>query len=190
MTGILKVDTIQKNNGATPSAADLGLNVSGNVVQVVKSTLGSIGTTSSPANENASYALSFTNTSWADTSLLSLTITPKFANSYMFLNLSIFYNQDAASGDASPAIRIIRGTTVLFQPQTNTTGPYGITYANTQHYDHKTIQCWDQPNTLSPITYSLQYRSYNGAATARLFGYPGTQQWSPTNAFTVMEIAA
>lgn len=36
MTGILKVDTIQKNNGATPTAADLGLNVSGSVIQVVE----------------------------------------------------------------------------------------------------------------------------------------------------------
>lgn len=37
MTGILKVDTIQKNNGATPTAKDLGLNVSGTVLQVVHS---------------------------------------------------------------------------------------------------------------------------------------------------------
>ena len=189
MTGILKVDTIQKNNGGTPTAADLGLNVSGSVVQVVRSSLGNQGTTSSPANENASYALSFTTTTWTDTSLLSLTITPKFANSSLFLSLCIFANQDASDGSASPSIRIIRGSTVLFQPQTNSTGPYGLVYTNAQNYRQMTIQCWDQPNTTSPVTYSLQYRSYNGASTARLFGYPGSQQWSPTNFFTVMEIA-
>lgn len=36
MTGILKVDTIQRNDGSTPTAADLGINISGSVVQVVE----------------------------------------------------------------------------------------------------------------------------------------------------------
>ena len=34
MTSILKVDTLQKANGATPTAADLGINTTGNVLQV------------------------------------------------------------------------------------------------------------------------------------------------------------
>jgi hypothetical protein len=34
MTSIIKVDTLQKANGATPTAADLGINTSGNVLQV------------------------------------------------------------------------------------------------------------------------------------------------------------
>ena len=38
MTSILKVDTIQTAAGGTPTAADLGLNVSGSVLQVVRHT--------------------------------------------------------------------------------------------------------------------------------------------------------
>ena len=36
MTSIIKVDTLQKANGATPTAADLGINVTGTVLQVVE----------------------------------------------------------------------------------------------------------------------------------------------------------
>ena len=35
MTSIIKVDTLQKANGATPTAADLGINTTGTVLQVV-----------------------------------------------------------------------------------------------------------------------------------------------------------
>jgi len=34
MTSIIKVDTLQKANGATPTAADLGINTTGTVLQV------------------------------------------------------------------------------------------------------------------------------------------------------------
>ena len=37
MTSIIKVDTLQKANGATPTAADLGINTTGTVLQVVNS---------------------------------------------------------------------------------------------------------------------------------------------------------
>ena len=38
MTSIIKVDTLQKANGATPTAADLGINTTGTVLQVVQAT--------------------------------------------------------------------------------------------------------------------------------------------------------
>ena len=34
MTSIIKVDTLQKANGATPTAADLGINTTGNFINV------------------------------------------------------------------------------------------------------------------------------------------------------------
>lgn len=39
MTSIIKVDTLQKANGATPTAADLGINTTGTVLQVVQSVI-------------------------------------------------------------------------------------------------------------------------------------------------------
>jgi hypothetical protein len=41
MASIIKVDTIQTAAGGTPTAADLGLNTTGSVLQVVQSTFGS-----------------------------------------------------------------------------------------------------------------------------------------------------
>jgi hypothetical protein len=186
---VLKLDQIQSRTGGNITSPNTIISP-GNVIQVVKTQLGVQGTTSSAANVNSSYALTFTTTTWTDTSLLSLTITPKASNSLMMLYLSIFVNQDSSDAQAAPSIRIVRGSTVIWQPQTNATGPYGLTYStSSQHYEQPTIMCSDIANTLSPITYSLQYRTYGGVANGRLFGYPGADQWSPINTFTVMEIA-
>ena len=69
MSSILKVDQIQLTNGNTPTAGDLGLNTTGSVLQTLNNTLTSqTGTTS---------------TSFVTTGL-SVTITPKYANSKDF----------------------------------------------------------------------------------------------------------
>ena len=47
MASILKVDQIQTAAGGTPTAADLGINTSGNVLQVVTATSESAGATTS-----------------------------------------------------------------------------------------------------------------------------------------------
>jgi hypothetical protein len=84
MTGIVKVDTIQKNDGTAPTAADLGLNISGSVVQIV-------------SNTNQSHN-NFASVNYQQTSL-AVSITPKFANS-KFLIRAVHYggvqNHDAA----------------------------------------------------------------------------------------------
>ena len=74
MTSIIKVDTLQKANGATPTAADLGINVAGNVLQTIYSEYSTYGSSSS----TSFFAMP-----------LSATITPKFSNSKILVTVSL-----------------------------------------------------------------------------------------------------
>jgi len=74
MTSIIKVDTLQKANGATPTAADLGINITGNTLQTIYS-------------EYATYGSSTSTSFFAMP--LSATITPKFSNSKILVTVSL-----------------------------------------------------------------------------------------------------
>ena len=74
MTSIIKVDTLQKANGATPTAADLGINITGNILQTIYS-------------EYATYGSSTSTSFFAMP--LSATITPKFSNSKILVTVSL-----------------------------------------------------------------------------------------------------
>lgn len=87
MSSILKVNQIQLSNGSTPTAKDLGLNTTGNVLQVVQAT-----TATSYSN--------ITSTSFVELSTdLRCTITPKFANSQL---LVMFHSMMYKSGGSNP----------------------------------------------------------------------------------------
>ena len=74
MTSIIKVDTLQKANGATPTAADLGINITGNTLQTIYSEYSTYGSSSS----TSFFAMP-----------LSATITPKFSNSKILVTVSL-----------------------------------------------------------------------------------------------------
>ena len=97
MTSIIKVDTLQKANGATPTAADLGINVAGNVLQTV-------------THLTDDQTLT-TSTTWADVSGSSVSFTPKFANSKIIFSYTPTYY--VGQGWASVKIRLMDGTTNL-----------------------------------------------------------------------------
>ena len=156
-------------------------------IQVVRTSVGNQATTSAKSNENAAYAISTTTTTWTDYSFLQLTITPKFANSIIKLELCCYLNQDATTGYGGVGIRIRRGTTIVWEPQSNTTGPYGSLYSG-QVYFTPTFIVFDSPAVTTPITYILQYRTYNGTSST-LFAYPGSTQFGSINTFVATEIA-
>lgn len=159
-------------------------------VQVVTSSLGTnLGTTSNDqTNANASWSISTTATTWTDTSNLQLTMTPKFTNSLIRLELSI-YSWAGGSG-RGVAVRVIRGSTILYRPLIDTTGPYGMNFGDlSAHHFTSHLVFFDTPNTISPITYSLQYRTYNGVSAARLFGLQSATSFSAANYLVATEFA-
>ena len=72
MTGILKVDTIQKNDGSTPTVGDLGLNESNAIIQQVLDT--------------QTINIGLNSTSYTDAGY-SITFTPKKSNSKILVEL-------------------------------------------------------------------------------------------------------
>ena len=143
MASIIKVDTIQTAAGGTPTAADLGLNTTGTVLQVVQST-------STTSNATSSSAYSATS--------LSVTITPSSTSSSVLVLLNGCYDTDATGRQLRFA---------LFRGQQNISGgaeqsfskPYNGAgrQIGTVSLDHL-----DSPNTTSATTYTLYFASPNG----------------------------
>ena len=189
MTGILKVDTIQKNNGATPTAKDLGLSITGNIIQVVSAELTS--------------RVAYNNSAFGDIGL-SVDITPKFSTSKFLINISFGRLQTTQSnGDHGAAIRLLRNGVdsdlngVADGSRARSAFTVGGHSYNSDHslggYSFTGI---DNPNTSSTITYKLQ--AWNQSSTYPLI-INGTSANSDSYQFytsrtksviTVMEIAA
>jgi hypothetical protein len=143
MSSIIKVDQIQLADGSTPTAGDLGLNVTGSVLQVVQST-------STTSNATSSTAYSATS--------LNVTITPSSTSSSVLVLLNGCYDTDASGRQLKFA---------LFRGQQNLSGgaeqsfskPYngGGRQIGTVSLDHL-----DSPNTTSATTYTLYFAAPAG----------------------------
>ena len=93
MASILKVSQLQKPDGSTPTAADLGIDVAGSVVQVVQNLqAGDISISSSAVNDPNS-------ASWTSTGI-SASITPKYADSKILV--SVMFKCAAGNGAGAP----------------------------------------------------------------------------------------
>jgi hypothetical protein len=151
MTGILKVDTIQKNNGATPTAADLGLNITGSVLQVIQVVM----------DDNYIYS---TNTPF-DLPGLAATITPRSSSSKILISCVLHYGQgvDNNGDDFSIRLRVKRNGTLLSytQDSNRASGDYAVykTGFNTLQMEVAHFQRLDSPNTSSATTYQIQVSS-------------------------------
>ena len=115
MTSIIKVDQIQNVAGGTPTAADIGLNVSGSVLQI----------------QNTSTLLSGTISSTTPVDLLSISFTPKFDNSSLYIVVTHRWQESVNITNAGIAI-VHDGTNLLYIDAYNTyTGTGNIINTNT-----------------------------------------------------------
>ncbi len=146
MTGILKVDTIQKNNGATPTAKDLGINVTGNVLQIV----------------SANRTNEFTTTSSTYVDIVTLNITPSALSSRILL---IYHTNGGTNGDVMHGyLGLFRGSTEIFKADSssNRRGATAVINTATQVQQSYSMSYIDSPNSTTQITYRLQALSSNG----------------------------
>jgi len=151
MTSILKVATIQKTNGSAPTAKDLGLNISGNVLNHYYMNY----STGTSAITNSA--------TWADTGL-TLDVTPTASNSKFLIQwqLFIYYTGKADAWSASQA-RLLRSGTVI------KTDGYGLgrgaLYNLSSVGNHMMINTGDlthdSPSTTSSVTYKIQHVVYD-----------------------------
>jgi hypothetical protein len=143
MTSILKVNQIQTTAGAVPTAADLGLNVTGSVLQVVStSTTGSGSTTSS---------------SYVSTGK-SLSITPTSASNKVMVIFSGVAQNDSSTGGMK--VSVYRDGSQIYDPtlqQFSSSGGNSLCSF--------CVQYLDTPATTSSVTYTQYFAQYN-AGTA------------------------
>ena len=160
----IRVDAIKTRAGAVPKAGDLGLNVTGNLLQVVHaSTTTEVSTTSD----------SFTDTG------LTASITPSSTSSKILVLYALqqFINN---SGGASK-FKLFRGSTELIEH-----GFQGYAGASTL-MSKGPHQFLDSPSTTSATTYKVQFNSQVG-------GHNVLMQYDDSNGdgvseITLMEIA-
>ncbi len=148
MTGIVKVDTILKNDGSVPTARELGLNVTGNVLQVIQTVM----------DDNYIYS---TNTPF-DLPGLAATITPISSSSKILISCVLHYGQGFSvdADDFAIRLRVKRNGTLLSytQDSNRASGDYAVYKSgfNTLQMEVAHFQRLDSPNTSSAITYQIQ----------------------------------
>lgn len=179
MTGILKVDTIQKNDGSTPTAADLGLNVSGGILQVENNIITSKISTSSTTFVSTGLSVSITPISATSKILVLATGNAGIANNGLDrIHFRIGGMTSTSVGDAATGYE----TSQTICPRSADTG-----WA--QNPFHITLM--DSPNTTSEVTYTLLWAAAQAANTIYLNSAANSDSLvgnTPTT-LTVMEIA-
>ena len=165
MTSIIKVDTLQKANGGTPTADDLGINTSGNVLQVGSGVF--------------TGHMSIGSSAYTNVTNLSVTLTPKSTNSkfilcpslsiscdYFSMGFRILRDNNTQSDYIASGVESRTATTAHINPyksgDTGGTNSYQAFYMSGDYADNTSAS-----DTTTPITWLIQASCYNGGAINR-----------------------
>ena len=147
MASIIKVDQIQTAAGGTPTAADLGLNISGTTLQIVSTTYSGYEQTTSGTYSNTG---------------LTLSITPSSTSSKILVLADIQVMSYTSSGSAFDGYGRLYNTTRSvdhiehYMQGHDYGGSGGIS-------DRATPYNWlDSPNSTATQTYVYQHRAGSG----------------------------
>jgi len=173
----IKVDAIQKVNGSVPKAGDLGLNITGTVLQVVQAFKDDVFAT--------------TSTSYTDVTGLSATITPSSSSSKV---LVLLRTSQGVSGDSYIRLKLLRGSTDI--AVANGKAYFNFSYpsragSDTSYYiarGSQHLDFLDSPNSTSSTTYKVQVETYSGH-TAYINRGRDNDQYRGVSSITLMEIA-
>tara|TARA_B100000530_G_scaffold327999_1_gene268368 strand:+ start:230 stop:742 length:513 start_codon:yes stop_codon:yes gene_type:complete len=153
MTSILKVDSIQKANGSVPTAADLGVNVTGSVLQVVYA-------------ETSSSNVALTDSGWTSVGLTAL-ITPSSTSSKILVDFTPHFRMYHPSSDVGIGFRILRGGSSVYQTATTY---HTYMYNNGSYVEFRgtdRVSTLDSPSSTSQLTYTFEARTYHAAGDKR-----------------------
>ena len=142
----IRVDAIKTRAGAVPKAGDVGLNITGNVLQIVQGSLGSEFSTSA--------------SSYSDTGL-SVSITPSSTSSKVFIlaSLGSAFVGEASGNDGQGFFQIVRGSTSRYESKLRMYdyGGSGIFIIAPLF-----MSFLDSPSTTSATTYKIQAKLVAG----------------------------
>jgi len=167
----IKVDTIQTRAGAVPKASDLGLNVTGNVLQVVSTT--------------KTDAFSTASGTFVDITGLSATITPTSTSSKVLIKIDFTISSSDVSG--LNTFNLVRDSTNIAQPSGSATfqGSFLGYLQNSDNILPMSYSFLDSPSSTSATTYKIQMKTNSGTQyiNRRL-----STDCASTSTITVMEI--
>jgi hypothetical protein len=114
------------------------------------------------------YALDYTpGTTWTDSPIPSITITPFSSSSRFLLRANIVF---CVSATTTVAFRFVRNQTVIGVGNGGTyqcTFRGQISYNNTQWANTTSGEYMDSPNTTSSISYRIQFMTFDSSRTVR-----------------------
>ena len=153
MTSIIKVDQIQTLAGAAPTAADLGINVTGSVLQVVNTIMQSNFTIG--ANSNGD--------------VMSASITPKYASSKIKINIWGTFYSTHNGANTNNQFQVFRNGAAL----PNYPWPLDGGTAAYMHYKDSAVNALifppfnvvflDSPSTTSSVSYTFRLITLSGS---------------------------
>ena len=167
----IKVDTIKKVNDSVPKASDLGLNVTGNVLQVVSTAKTDVFSSSS--------------TSFTDVTGLSVAITPSSTSNKILVSVHFM---SAATGANSPRFNLLRGSTNIAQPAGSIPSSLHLNTSGNTDGRMGSIVFLDSPSTTSETTYKLQGLTDGNSFVINRRGDSADK--TSISTITVMEIVA
>jgi hypothetical protein len=129
--------------------------------------------------------------SYVDITGLSVSITPTSSSSKILIIVTI--GCQGNDGNAANAFRLLRGSTVIAQPDVGTAdsrdGFFTFYHGNTTSIGvGASLNYLDSPATTSSTTYKVS--GYSNAATFYINRLPGDSTWQSVSNITLMEIAA
>ena len=176
MTGQINVNKIAARTG-TAITIESGhvLQAPGHVLQVQSSIL--------------TTAVTFSNTSFADVSGLTVDITPSSTNSKVLVTAHL--GGVSGAGSHAQMFGFARDSTVIGQTTHSSANPaaFGQYHGNnTQHFTPMSFQMLDSPNTTSQVTYKLQSKTTGSSFYLNRWAND-TSTFGFSSSITVMEIA-
>ena len=149
MTSILKVNQIQNTAGGVPTAADLGLNVTGSVLQVV--------TSSSQTNQSTSSA------SFVAITDLTASITPSSTSSKILVTVNMPIYTQSIAGEIS--VTVYRNGVDI--GSSNGFGFFTCYAGSSDTLQSSSITHLDSPSSTSSVTYQVYMRKFQGGTTVQ-----------------------
>jgi len=173
MSSVMKVDSITKSDGTA------GVHIAGHVIQVI--------------NCKSSGRLETNNSTYVDVPGMSITITPKFANS----GIIGFYENHVYIATGSQTwqgveFRVLRDSTVVTVVTGGGNNGYGTAHAGSTNNPDRMMEYATQSfddynhNSTSAITYKVQVANTNGSTGTHDVNQPSYGQGGR---MTIMEIA-
>ena len=137
-----------------------------------------------------------TNSQTPIASEFQVNITPVASNSLFKIDMDYYCHPFIQNSANIRIVRTIAGgtPTVIWQPSTNTTSGFGMSYQDSaganDHHTYFHIQTYDKPNTTSSVNYRAYYYVYSTSGSAtHFFAYNGDSHWASPQHLTVQEIA-